>query len=356
VGWRRYLERGRRHEDLSSEIESYLTHEIDDNRARGMSDDEARRAAQRKFGNITLVREAVFEMNPLRLVEFAWRDLKQAVRQLRHNPVFAFTAILSLALGIGANTAVFTLLYASLWKPLPVQDPHQIVHLVRSKPGSGPEGESTYSYVLFRELGDLAQPFGEVIAKARFGLRKFSVDNDSGERVVGEAVSANFFSALRVKPAIGRVLHAEDDTLLGGDRVAVLSHAFWTRRFQASPSVLGKTIQYKETPYTVVGVAQQGFAGVEAETAIDVWVPITADAARASLTNAHNFWLSILIRLQPGSDAAQAQSALDGLFRAHIAREVLPTVPAPFKPILEAQHLTLRPASSGLATLERRMV
>ena len=202
MSWRRFLERGRRDDDLAREIASYLAHEADDNRARGMTDDDAGRAARRKLGNPTLVREAVFEMNTLRLVECAWRDLKQAARQLRLNPVFALTAVLSVALGIGANTAIFTLLHASLWKPLPVEDPHQIVHLVRGKPGGELDGEFSYSYALFRELGEAARPAGELVAKAAFGLRRFGVDGESNERVVGEAVSANFFSALRVKPAL----------------------------------------------------------------------------------------------------------------------------------------------------------
>ena len=115
-----------------------------------------------------------------------------------------------------------------------------------------------------------------------------------GERAVGEPVSANFFSALRVMAALGRVFESRDDSVLGGNRVAVLSHAFWTRRFQSSPAVLGRTILYKETPYTVVGVAQPGFTGIDPQTPIDIWVPITADADKAWLNNAHNSWLTSL--------------------------------------------------------------
>ena len=132
------------------------------------------------------------------------------------------------------------------------------------------------------------------------------------------------------------------------------AHAFWIRRFQSSASVLGKTIHYKETPYTVVGVAQAGFTGVEAETSIDLWVPITADAARAWLTSAHNHWLRILMRLNPGANSAEVQGSLDGVFRTHVARDVLPSVPPHFQRVLEAQHIRLRPAGSGLSTFGRR--
>jgi predicted permease len=344
----------RREADMAEEMRAHLERLTAANRNAGMSPDQARTSAMRQFGNVASIQERARDERRFRTLEILIRDLHYAARRLRHNRVFALTAILSLALGIGANTAVFTLLHASLWKLLPVEDPDQIVHLLRSKPGSGLEGEFAYSYVLFRELSKAARPFGEVIAKTSFGLRKFGVDGDSSERVVGEAVSANFFSALRVKPAIGRVLQPQDDNRLGGERVAVLSHAFWTRRFQSSPSVLGKTIQYKETPYTVVGVAQPGFIGLEAETSIDVWVPITADAERAWLTNAHTSWLTVLMRLRSGINPPQVQGILDTVFRAHAAREVLPTLPPHFKPILESQHLTVRSASSGLSSMGRR--
>ena len=113
--------------------------------------------------------------------------------------------MLSLALGIGANTAVFTLLYASLWKPLPVNEPGQIVHLMRSNPAK-PDDEPSYSYRLFGLIAEAARPYGEVLAKSTFGLRKFGLDVSSPERVIGEAVSGNYFSALRVDPVIGRAL------------------------------------------------------------------------------------------------------------------------------------------------------
>jgi predicted permease len=156
-----------------------------------------------------------------------------------------------------------------------------------------------------------------------------------------------------VAPALGRVLESRDDSVLGGNHVAVLSHAFWTRRFQSSPAVLGKTILYKETPYTVVGVAQPGFTGLDPQIPIDIWVPITADADKAWLTRAHNAWLTLFMRLGPGSDPARMQGVLEAVFQAHLKREILPGVSAHFRPVLEGQHLTLRPASSGLSAIGR---
>jgi predicted permease len=349
--WQRLLTRFRGVDrDLDRELRDHLELETREQQEAGLPREEARYAAQRAFGNTTLIKEDVRAMWKWTSLEIIGKDLRYAVRTLRANPLFTVTAVLSLALGIGANTAIFTLLHVTLWKPLPVKEPHQIFHVVRSNA----EGEFGSSYVLLRELREAAGSSGEIFAKAAYGVRKFGLDRDSSERVVGEPVSANFFSALRVQPALGRVLESRDDSVLGGSRVAVLSHAFWTRRFQSSPAVLGKTILYKETPYTVVGVAQPGFTGVDPQTPIDIWMPVTADADKAWLTNAHNSWLTFFMRLAPGSESARMQGVLEAVFHAHLKRDVLPSVSAHFRPLLEAQHVALRPASSGMSIPGRR--
>jgi predicted permease len=361
MGWTRSivtllqrLSRRRHEEDLDRELRSHLDLEAEQQQEAGAPPDEAQYAAQRAFGNVTLVKEDIREMWKRTSLEILLKDGHYALRTLRANPLFTLTAVLSLALGMGANTAIFTLLRVSLWKPLPVKEPHQVFHVMRSQPGSEPDREFGYSYVLLRELSEAARSSGDIFAKAAFGLRKFGIDVDSTERVAGEPVSANFFSALRVRPALGRVLESRDDNVFGGNRVAVLSHAFWTRRFRSSPAVLGKAILYNETPYTVVGVAQPGFTGVEAQTPIDIWVPVTADADKAWLNKAHNSWLTLFMRLGPGSDPERVQGVLEAVFQAHLKREILPGVSPHFRPILGGQHITLRPASSGLSMIGRR--
>jgi predicted permease len=350
--WRRLLRRfrGGIDRDLDCELRGHLELEAEEQQEAGLSRDEARYAAQRAFGNVTLVKEDVREMWKWTSLEVLLRDLGYALRTLRANPLFTLTAVLSLALGIGANTAIFTLLHVTLWKPLPVEEPHQIFHVMRGSE----DGEFGSSYVLLRELSEAAGSSGAIFAKAAYGVRKFGTDRDSSERVVGEPVTANFFSALRVEPAVGRLLESEDESVLGGNHVAVLSHAFWTRRFQSSPAVLGKTVLYKETPYTVVGVAQPGFTGVDPQTPIDIWVPVTADADKAWLTNAHSSWLTLFIRLGSSSVPARTQAVLESAFQAHVRREVLPGVTPHFRSILEGQHVTLRPASSGMSTVGRK--
>jgi MacB-like periplasmic core domain len=257
-------------QELHEEINGFLEMAAEEKIRQGMSRKDALRAARLERGNVEvaqgIVRAAAWES----FVETFWQDLRFAARRLRKSPVFTAVAVLTLALGIGANTAIFTLLHASLWRPLPVRDPQEIFHLMRTSSAGDFAGEFSYSYPLFRRLSKTVVPRGEMFATETVGSRKFGLDAISNERVVGEAVSANFFSVLHVEPSLGRVLEPQDDNVLGGNHVAVLSHVFWMRRFQSDAAILGKTIFYDEAPYTVVGVAQPGFFGIEPEVSVDV--------------------------------------------------------------------------------------
>jgi predicted permease len=282
-------------------------------------------------------------------------DLRYALRQLRKNPGFTAVAVLTLALGIGANTAIFTLLHASLWSPLPVADPKEIFHVMRASSEGDFAGEFSYSYPLFQQFIKMASPLGEVFATELVGSQKFGVNGVSDQRIAGEPVSGNFFSVLSVGPIIGRVLEPQDDDVLGGNHVAVLSYAFWKRRFQSDPSVLGRRILYDETPYTVVGIVRPGFTGIDQEVSVDVWVPITAVAAdRGWRPDPQLNWLRLLVRLRHGVDPVGAQAVFEAAFRTHVADVLLPGASPRFKQMLEAQHITVRPAASGLATTGRK--
>ena len=283
------------------------------------------------------------------------QDLRYALRQLRNNPGFTAVAVLTLALGIGANTAIFTLLRACLWSPLPVSDPKEIFHVMRASSEGDFAGEFSYSYPLFQQFSKTAAPWGEVFATEVVGPRKFGVNGVSDQRIAGEAVSGNFFSVLSVGPMVGRVLEPQDDNVLGGNHVAVLSYVFWKRRFQSDPSVLGRRILYDETPYTVVGIARPGFTGIDQEVSVDVWVPITAGAVdRGWRPDPDLNWLRLLVRLRDGVDPGRTQAVFEAAFRTHVADALLPSASPRFKQMLEAQHITVRPAPSGLATTGRR--
>src|SRR5215467_5314426 len=284
------------------------------------------------------------------------QNLRYALRQLRKNPGFTAVAVLILALGIGANTAIFTLLHASLWSPLPVSDPKEIFHVMRASSEGDFAGEFSYSYPLFQRFSKIASPLGEVFAAELVGSTKFGLNGVSDQRIAAEAVSGNFFSVLNVGPIVGRVLEPQDDNVLGGNHVAVLSYAFWKRHFQSDASVLGRRILYDETPYTVVGIARPGFTGIERGASVDVWVPITAVGADRGwpLTDPNVSSLRLFVRLRDGVDPGRAQAMFEAAFRTHVADDLLPSASPRFRQMLEAQHITVRPAASGLATTGRK--
>src|SRR5437879_5883937 len=334
--------------ELDEELGEYLEMATDEKMKQGMSRQDALRAVRLERGSLEVSKEIVRSGGWESLVETCWQDLRFAARMLRKSPGFTAVAVLTLALGIGANTAIFTLLHASLWTPLPVSDPKEVFHLMRASSEGDFAGEFSYSYPLFQQISKTAAPWGEVFATEVVGPRKFGLNGVSDQRVAGEAVSGNFFSVLKVGPIVGRVLEQQDDNVLGGNHVAVLSYAFWKRRFQSDASVLGRTIFYDETPYTVVGIAQPGFSGIEPAVSVDVWVPATAGLDP-------NFnWLRLLARLRDGVDPSRAQAMFEAAFRTHVAGVLLPSASPRFKQMLEGPHITVRPAASGLATTGRK--
>ena len=212
------------------------------------------------------------------------------------------------------------------------------------------------SYTLYRELRDAAGASAQVVAKGTPRRRAFGLDPDSKERVTVETVTEDFFGVLGIAPATGRLFVPGDDGPSGGRRVAVLSHRFWTTRFSADTSVLGRAIYIDETAFTVVGIAPPSFEGVDAERRVQVWVPVTADVMiTPDWLQSHNYyWLTLMARLAPGGNTRALEGALDTRFRAHLENVLLPDMPARVQAMVRDEHLQLRPAAAGLATTGRR--
>src|SRR5579872_5151316 len=206
--WRRlrFLARRRQFDaDLEDEMRLHIDLRAQEQMQAGAAAEEARYIAQRRFGNAWLLRETSHEIWGWNSLEMLIQDLRYAVRMLFCSPAFTITAVLSLALGIGANTAIFTLLHALLWRPLPVKAPQEIFHLMRASSAGDFAGEFSISYPLFQQFAKIARPWAEIFATSSFGSTKFGLDALSSERVAGQAVSANFFSTLHVEPILGRV-------------------------------------------------------------------------------------------------------------------------------------------------------
>ncbi len=245
-----------------------------------------------------------------------WQDIRYGVRMLRKNPGFTAVAVLTLALGIGANTAIFTLIEALLLKSLPVKDPQQLA-LVTLEAFYG--RNAAFSYPLYEQWRDGSQSFSGLFAAAR-GRYRMTVDGAEGdetERVGAQAVSGNFFHVLGVSAALGRTLTPEDDRPGHPQAVAVLSYGFWQRRFGLDPAVIGKTIRLEDAAVTIVGVAPRGFSGFELGSRPDLWLPMQAtplvegEGRTRLLANEGSQWLQIMGRLKPGVSREQARAELD---------------------------------------------
>ncbi|HEY3457911.1 MAG TPA: ABC transporter permease [Bryobacteraceae bacterium] len=357
--WRRFRQRRQRDEDLAREVDSYLAHEIDDNVARGMRLDAARDAALRKFGNATYIRETIYEMNTLRPLEAVWQDFRYGLRQLRSKPGFALAAILSLALGIGANTAVFTLVDQILLRLLPVHNPRELVQLEVAGGRFGSNNGDvvhTFSYPTYLALRDqntvLSGLTGQRMEQASL------VGPDRSEMIGVGMVAGNYFGVLGVPAQLGRLLTPEDNQKRNGHPVAVLQYDFWQNRFAGSPDIVGNTIRLNGTPFTVIGVSAQGFEGTDAGLPAQVWIPVmmksTITPSRDDLDDERSSWLYLFGRLKPGVTLERAQAAMHVLYRQRQQQEVkgafFDKFPQLRKPFLR-QNLALIPAARGQSSL-----
>ena len=259
-------------------------------------------------------------------------DLRLALRGLRRNPLFASVAILSLALGIGANTAIFTLIDQILLRTLPVAAPEQLVMLYQQGPHNGSNmGTRMHSYPIYQDYQQRAEPLAEVLCR-RLIEASVSVDNQT-ERVQAEMVSGNFFTMLGVKPAIGRVFNSqEDDQTYQGHPVVVLGYDYWVSRFARDPGVVGKKILVNNFPMTIVGVSAQGFAGIDPAQSPQIRVPVQMKPMMAPdwtwlrMDDRRARWIQVFGRLKPGYTVESAQAPLQGLFTQIRAHEM--TLPA----------------------------
>jgi len=250
----------------------------------------------------------------------SWSDLRLALRGLRRSPLFTTVAILSLALGIGANTAIFTLIDQILLRKLPVKSPDQLVMLFQRGSHNGSNmGGRMHSYPIYQDYQQKAEPLAEVLCR-RLVAASVSVDNQT-ERIVAEMVSGNYFSLLGVSPALGRVFNSrEDDQVFMGHPVVVLGYDYWVTRFARDPSIIGKKILVNNYPMQIVGVSAQGFAGLDPAESPQIRVPIlmkdamVPDWGWVHLDDRRTRWVQVFARLKPGYTVESAKAPMQGLF------------------------------------------
>ena len=293
--------------DLAAELESHLAHHADDNLRAGMTEDEARRVALARLGGVTQVQERYREARGIPVVERLATDLRYAWRALVRSPAFAVVAVLSLAFGIGANAAIFSVVNGLFLKPFPVERPDRLVSVARTPgfPGS--------SYPDFRDVRDRNTVLSGIVAQ-RFSPMNLEVRNQP-RRTWGLLVSGDYFEVLGVRAVLGRALARDDDRVPGKHPVIVLSDGYWRSAFGADPDVVGQLVKVNGMPFTVLGVMPREFRGTERLFVPDVWVPV----AMVGHIESGNDWLErrqtqnifLLGRLRDGVSPAAAEASLN---------------------------------------------
>jgi predicted permease len=303
--------------DFAAELESHLALHVEDNLRAGMRPDEARRAALARLGGFTQVREARRASRGIPALEHFVRDVRYGARALRAMPAFSAVAVLTLGVGIGANAAIFSVLNAALFQPLPVERPEELVTL--NKAGGG---FPTHSYPDYRDFRDRSSLLAGIAA---FRISPMNLELDgAATRVWGHLVSGNYFDLLGVRAVLGRTLTPADDRVAGAHPVAVLTYDSWQARFAGDPQIVGKAVRINGAAFTILGVLPPGFRGTERLLAPEVWVPMMMQAH----VEAGNDWLErrrthnimLVARRRPGVSNPQAEASVNAI-AADLARE-----------------------------------
>jgi predicted permease len=355
--WRRRVA-----EQLDDELQFHLEQQIAENVAAGMSEEEARYAAMRSFGNTTTLKEETRDTWGWITLEQIAQDLRYGLRSLRKSPLFTVVAVLTLAFGIGANTAIFSVMDQVLLQLLPVKHPEQLVLVAERGIRFGDSwGDNDISYPMYRDFRDGNQVFSGMFC--RYPMSISLGYGDRTEQVAAELVSGSYFPVLGVTAVTGRTLTPDDDRVPGGHPVAMLSHSFWRSRFSSDPFIVGRQIVINGYTFTVIGVSQAGFDGVELGYKSKVFIPMMMQAQmtpRSDRLEARGLtWVTAFGRLKPGVDIAQATASLQPLMHNILEAEVQEPTLQHYSDYDRAQFLKnsidLLPGSQGWSGLREQM-
>ncbi|MPY87506.1 MAG: FtsX-like permease family protein [Luteitalea sp.] len=302
----------RRDPRLGDEVRFHRDRLIEDYMAAGMDRKEAERRAFLEFGSVAQIEEACRDVRGRWLDDLA-KDLRYAVRTLRRNPGFAAIAVLSLALGIGATTAIFSLVNAVMLRTLPVREPDRLVQITRIRPDGRPGG---VSYRLFEYFRDHVQSVSGAFAHGSSG--ELIVIDGEEDFVTADFVSGAYYGVLGLDAAAGRLLGPADDTLSPSSPAAVISDRYWQRRFGRSPSAIGTSLTIRDRVFTIVGVTPSSFQGVRAGDAPDLMLPLLLMMSEEQRGEVTNNWLGLLARLKPGATVEQANAEVQVLWSSFL--------------------------------------
>lgn len=360
---------------LERELDAELRFHVDEETRRlgtlGMAPDEARRVALAAFGGIEPIKEAARDARGTRWLEDLAADLRYAARTMRRQPAFALAAILSLAIGIGANTAIFTVLNALLIRPLPVPRPQELSYLSRTRPvGEGRSAEVTrFSYPQMQRLAaELARARTAVAGMTRTTRMQAAIGESDAEFALTQLVTGRYFEVLGARAQVGRLLTPADDGS-DGQAAAVLSDAYWTRRFAGDPSVVGSTIRLNGFPLTVVGVAEAGFSGFIVGEPSEVWTPaalqpqlhyafnadiVNSDATKPWVPQDGISWLAIVTRTLRPATVSQASAIATTLCRTEAAARAAAITDPRQRAYALAERVRLVSGARGMSDVRNR--
>jgi predicted permease len=323
------FDRRRFEDDFDEEVEAHLALLTERFVRRGLKPEDARYAARQQFGGVTQMKNEIRDRSRFRPLEAVLQDSAYVLRQFRKSPVFAIAAVLTLAIGIGANTAIFSLVDQLILRLLPVHDPQKVVGLagMGNFYGDSQGTDPLFSYPMYEDIRDHNQVFSQTMC-LRPDDFSISVSWES-EMVSGELVSGNYFPLLGIRPLLGRLFYTEDTLHTGANPFVVLSYAYWMNHFGGDRHVIGRTIRVNNYPLTVVGVIRPGFDGLEPGLAAGIFVPITmAPRGLANGEYGGRFfdprlrWVNMYGRLKPGITIAAAKAGLQPLFHQILRKEV----------------------------------
>jgi predicted permease len=354
---RMLFHRGEERARLDAELDFHIERQTEDNIAAGMAPEEARQRAMREFGNATVIREKTQETWSWTWAERLGQDVRFAMRQIGRAPGFATVAILTLALGIGANNAVFTLTHSLLLSTLPVQEPHRLVRLalhIGIDEGDHENRNAPLDLPFIEGIERHAKSFDGIFG---WCVYDFPFEEVGLHGIHGAVVRGNTFQVLGVRPAAGRLLTPADDQRGGGPDgwAAVISHRLWVENYHSDPGVIGKHVTVTDHGVTIVGVAPQGFEGVVVAEHPDIYLPLEFTAAlngEDGLHTAGHLWLTTFARLKPGVSREQAAAEMNAIF-PQVKKE---TMPAELLKIPEVQkaRIDVVPGWTGWSTLREQ--
>ena len=342
--WRRFiflLRRRQMEHDLSEEMRQHAALKAQKNVAAGMTAEEADLAAKRQLGNSTRQREESRQSWGFPVLESIAQDIRYGLRGLRKSPVFSIIATLTLALGIGAATTIFSIVNAVVLQPLPYKDSSRMVH-IWTVGGDFPEFQMGQSFPNMNDIKAQSHSFSATTVYEP--ARKNLTGSGEPEQLSAAAVSLNFFDFFGVHPLKGRAFEAADEQRKNGD-VVLLSYGLWQRRFAADPGIVGRSITLEQKPYTVIGIVPAGFAYPEKT---DIWVPLVVDLKLQA--DRHRWSYYLVAKLRPGVSLQSAQSEVDGIAAAISRQNPAETVGVKF-PITTLQQTTLGNQKAELLAL-----